>query len=176
VFDVTLIYHFQFVHTENNTRWDQRYIVCLNNKYIKLSIFILILKEKVFLVETFVMCCLFIYVYIQKLKMIQLMASSKNHFWQVEKWPITCYRILLILWTKKILFICKIYDLNARIDDSVMFLEIKTLHHYSYIYGELWLCNQILHFCIYFVYDLSYLWLVITPIGSFQLSWTTSVV
>ena len=48
VFDVTLTYHFQFVHTENNTRWDQRYIVCLNNKYIKLSIFILILEEKVF--------------------------------------------------------------------------------------------------------------------------------
>jgi hypothetical protein len=42
------------------------------------------------------MCCLFIYVYIQKMKMIQVMASRENHFWQVvlhfEKWPITCYR------------------------------------------------------------------------------------
>ena len=132
------------------------------------------------MVETFVMCCLFIYVYIQNLKMIQVMASSESHFWQVvlhfEKWPITCYRIILILWTKKVLFICKTYDLNARIDDSIMFLEIKTLHHYSYIYGELWLCNQILSF-LYLFCVFSVLFTACNyPIGSFQLSWTTSVV
>ena len=59
--------------------------------------------------------------------MIKVMASRENHFWQV----------VLHFEMKKVLFICKTYDLNAHIDDSVMFLEIKTLHHYSYIYGEL---------------------------------------
>ena len=74
--------------------------------------------------------------------MIKVMASRENHFWQVvlhlKNDPLLATeRIILILLTKKVLFICKTYDLNARIDDSIMFLEIKTLHHYSYIYGEL---------------------------------------